>query len=320
MQLQSSLTGFVLLALALVRATPIETSEIQAKAAQGSALLELAEGAAPVWKTEEEKLELMRAGVHFFDVTETYEMQRDRRPLSVPGGGPVTYPEPSHQTTVNNIIDRLSIPSMRNYLTTLSNFNNRYYRSSTGAQASTYILNLVTGIISGYPGISASRYPHSWGQSSTIVKFVGTNATAPVTILGAHMDSINLKNPTSGRAPGADDDGTGTVNLLETLRALVAAGYTPSTPLEFHWYSGEEAGLLGSNAIATAYAKNGTRVKAFMELDMTGYFKPGSEEVIALESDYINVQLNRFITQLANSYSNLPVTMDKPVRAPLFSP
>lgn len=84
------------------------------------------------------------------------------------------------------------------------------------------------------------------------------------------MDSINLSNPTNGRAPGADDDGTGTVNLIEGLRVLVAAGFKPSTPVEFHWYSAEEAGLLGSQAIATAYKSAGTKVKAFMELDMSG--------------------------------------------------
>lgn len=84
------------------------------------------------------------------------------------------------------------------------------------------------------------------------------------------MDSINLSSPTSGRAPGADDDGTGTVNLIEALRVLVAAGFTPSTPVEFHWYSGEEAGLLGSQAIATSYSNAGIKVKAFMELDMSG--------------------------------------------------
>lgn len=84
------------------------------------------------------------------------------------------------------------------------------------------------------------------------------------------MDSINLDNPTTGRAPGADDDGTGTVNLIEALRALVAAGWKPARPLEFHWYSGEEAGLLGSQAIATAYARSGVKVYAMMEMDMSG--------------------------------------------------
>lgn len=84
------------------------------------------------------------------------------------------------------------------------------------------------------------------------------------------MDSINLRNPDSGRAPGADDDGTGTVNLIEIVRALVDADFQPSTPLEFHWYSGEEAGLLGSQDIASQYQNDGVEVQAFMELDMSG--------------------------------------------------
>lgn len=60
-----SLAGLVVLALALVRAAPIEPTELHSKAAQGLRLLDLAEDAEPVWKTEDEKLELMRAGVHF---------------------------------------------------------------------------------------------------------------------------------------------------------------------------------------------------------------------------------------------------------------
>ena len=54
------------------------------------------------------------------------------------------------------------------------------------------------------------------------------------------------------------------------MRVLVNAGYKPSTPLEFHWYAAEEAGLLGSQDVAASYADKGTSVKAFMELDMTG--------------------------------------------------
>lgn len=107
-------------------------------------------------------------------------------------------------------------------------------------------------------------------QSSIVAKIPGTNAAGAVTIIGAHMDSINGDSPTSGRAPGADDDGTGTVNLLEGFRALLAAGFRPSTPVEFHWYAAEEVGLLGSQAIANAYKTAGVNVKAFMELDMSG--------------------------------------------------
>jgi len=102
------------------------------------------------------------------------------------------------------------------------------------------------------------------------VKVAGALRSSPVTVLGTHMDSMNLNNPTSGRAPGADDDGTGSVNMMEALRIIVDSGFKPSTPLEFHWYSGEEAGLLRSNAIATSYRVTRVKVKAFMELDMSG--------------------------------------------------
>lgn len=40
-------------------------------------------------------------------------------------------------------------------------------------------------------------------------------------------------------APGADDDGSGSVTILESYRALVAADFHPVRPVEFHWYSAE---------------------------------------------------------------------------------
>lgn len=118
--------------------------------------------------------------------------------------------------------------------------------------------------------MTVSLYSHSFVQSSIIAKIPGTNTAGAITILGAHMDSINLDSPSSGRAPGADDDGTGTVNLLEAFRALLAAGFKPTNPVEFHWYAAEEAGLLGSQAIANAYKSAAKPVQAFMELDMSG--------------------------------------------------
>ena len=57
---------------------------------------------------------------------------------------------------------------------------------------------------------------------------------------------------------------------MEIFRALVSCDkFNPTTPVEFHFYAGEEAGLLGSQEIASHYNKTGIKVKAFMELDMT---------------------------------------------------
>ncbi|KAF9269163.1 Zn-dependent exopeptidase [Marasmius fiardii PR-910] len=304
---------FLALAITLrfANCAPISHEEVVANVANELRLLSLEDGADPVWKTEDEKLELMRAGKQFFDVTDTYELEQSL-PTVEKFSSFATYPSPSHQTQVKPILSTLSISNMQSSLSSLTAFNNRYYRSSTGADASNWILSKVNSIISGRSDITASQFTHSWVQSSVIVKIAGTSASSPVTILGGHLDSINLNNPTGGRAPGADDDGTGTVNLIEVLRALVAAGYKPSTPLEFHWYSGEEAGLLGSQAIATNYANNRVTVKAMLQFDMTGYFRPGSKEVIALETDYIDTGLNTFMRSIISSYSSLPAANDVP--------
>lgn len=69
------------------------------------------------------------------------------------------------------------------------------------------------------------------------------------------------------RAPGADDDGSGTVTILEVFRALVGTGFRPHRPVEFHWYSAEEAGLLGSQAVAKSYEKKNVDVLAMIQVN-----------------------------------------------------
>ncbi|TFK75019.1 Zn-dependent exopeptidase [Pluteus cervinus] len=295
--------------LGVALAAPISNDEIAEKSSQGLRLLSLGENVEPVWKSEDEKLDLMRKGIKFFDVTEVYELEQ-----KLPKGklnAVAAFPAISHQSAVNPLLSQISIPNMQANLATLTAYNNRYYRSSTGADSAAWILSTVKSIASasGRSDVTASAFTHSWVQSSTIAKIAG-KTTGPVTILGAHMDSINLSNPTNGRAPGADDDGTGTVNLIEIFRVLVQSGFKPTTPVEFHWYSGEEAGLLGSQDIATSYKNARTQVKAFMELDMTGYYKPGSKEVMAIQADYIDDSLNTYLKSLITAYSRIPWTMD----------
>jgi leucyl aminopeptidase len=73
---------------------PVSTQEITSKSSQGLRLLSLAEDLDPLWKTEGEKLELMRSGIKFvslssrcwglsklafpkFDVTEVHEVEQN---------------------------------------------------------------------------------------------------------------------------------------------------------------------------------------------------------------------------------------------------
>ena len=74
----------------------------------------------------------------------------------------------------------------------------------------------------------------------------------PAIIIGSHLDSANYESPLLPE-PGVDDGGSGTVTILGAFRALVQAGFRPKVPVEFHWYAGEEGGLLGSQDIVSEY-------------------------------------------------------------------
>lgn len=117
-------------------------------------------------------------------------------------------------------------------------------------------------------------------------------------ILGGHIDSIN--GGAAGRAPGADDDASGSVGVLETFHILMANGFRPSRTVEFHAYAAEEVGLRGSQAIAEAYAAEGRNVASMMQLDMTGYV--GKEPEIGIVTDYTSDALNVFVRTLVNTY------------------
>lgn len=117
-------------------------------------------------------------------------------------------------------------------------------------------------------------------------------------IIGSHMDSTGGQPST--RAPGADDNASGSVTVLETLRVLAAAGFKPENSLEFHWYAGEEIGLVGSADIWADYKSKGKPVKAYLNQDMTGYSPSGTP---ALITDFTNGGLNDYVKLIVTEYT-----------------
>ena len=153
-------------------------------------------------------------------------------------------------------------------------------------------------------GAHVEVFPHPWGQASVIATIPGkSNKTV---IIGAHQDSINLFLPSILAAPGADDDGSGSVTILEALRVLLSSsdiieGKAANT-IEFHWYSAEEGGLLGSQAIFSSYEKEGRDIKAMLQQDMTGYvqktIEAGEPESVGVITDFVDAGLTDFIKEV----------------------
>ena len=224
----------------------------------------------------------------------------------------VQYPEqPTYNKTLAPLMKDLSKSNMQKHLERFTAFHTRYYKSTYGAQSSAWLLDQVNATIQSSEaakhGSFVKAFEHPWGQSSIIATIPGrSNQTV---IIGAHQDSINLFFPSFLAAPGADDDGSGTVTILEALRVLlqsdtIAYGNSSNT-IEFQWYSAEEGGLLGSQAIFSAYEKQGRDVKAMLQQDMTGYVQKtldaGKQESVGVITDYVDSGLTDFIKKVVTT-------------------
>ncbi|KAK1081302.1 Leucine aminopeptidase 1 [Friedmanniomyces endolithicus] len=274
-------------------------------------LIELAPGNTR-WVTEEEKWQLRREGQNFFDITETPDLGL----ATMSSRSSVEYPsKTAYNETITPLLSQLNKTHMSDHLRTFTSFHTRYYRSDYGRDSSKWLLDQVSSTLNGTGYVKP--FKHSWGQNSIIATLPGkTNHTI---VIGAHQDSINLFLPSILAAPGADDDGSGTVTILEALRVLlmdqkIVEGEAENT-VEFHFYSAEEGGLLGSQAIFSAYEKQGREVKAMLQQDMTGYthatIAAGEPESVGVITDFVSPALTDFIKLVVTEYCDIPYVETK---------
>ncbi|KAF2762894.1 Zn-dependent exopeptidase [Pseudovirgaria hyperparasitica] len=269
------------------------------------------------WITEDEKWELRKAGQNFFDITNHRDFNDASSTMAK-----VKFPsKTAYNDTISPMIKKLEKDNMRKHLEKFTSFHTRYYKSTYGAQSSSWLLESVTQTLKDAGAldhnITAVHFPHPWGQNSLIVTIPGKSEKTVV--IGAHQDSINLFLPSLLAAPGADDDGSGTVTIWEALRVLltdkdILAGKAENT-LEFQWYSAEEGGLLGSQAIFQSYQKEGRDVKAMLQQDMTGYVQKtidaGEPESVGVITDFVDPGLTEFIKEVITDYCDIPFVLTK---------
>ncbi len=92
-------------------------------------------------------------------------------------------------------------------------------------------------------------------------------------ILCAHYD-------TDSKSPGADDNGSGVVGMLEAMKIL--SGYSFKKTIRFIGFDGEEIGHLGSRVYVKEAKTDASRqIKGLLNFDMIGYYsnQPNSQKV-----------------------------------------
>ncbi|KAH7308944.1 hypothetical protein B0I35DRAFT_379703 [Stachybotrys elegans] len=254
------------------------------------------------WVTEEQKWELFKSkGIGFIDVTdiksEKFLQRLSTKPSARVSGRLVDFPtELSHIEEANGFIASASLEGPQSWLSSLAEYHTRHYQSESGQEAAQWFFELVTEIASVNPAITVEQFEHSFNQPSIIARLPG--ASEQLVIAGAHYDSTT--GSATSRSPGADDNASGSVTVLESLRVLAEAGFSPQSTIEFHWYGGEEAGLLGSADIFAEYSAQGKNVTSYLNQDMAGYSPSGTPTII---EDYSDPDLNEFMNLVITEYT-----------------
>jgi hypothetical protein len=167
----------------------------------------------------------------------------------------------AHDPQIQAMVDAVDIPTMTAKVNDLVAFGTRKSTTTGGVQAQNYLVAQFQAL--GYSQVSTFDY-NTYCDNVIAVK-PGAATAGRVYIIGGHYDS--LTNTTS--APGADDNASGTAGVLEAARVL--AGCSFESTIYFIGWSGEEQGLVGSDAWCDWAVQQGLDIRGYINLDMEGY-------------------------------------------------
>ncbi|KAH5711431.1 peptide hydrolase [Parastagonospora nodorum] len=261
--------------------------------------------------TEDERWELAAnggCGSHFFDIT---EFNAEIRAVKEQAPYPTEF---KNSEKIKSLIPKLNWDNIKKNLEHYATYHTRFSETQSGVEAAEWLFTQVADVVknSGKNGVTVEMFPHAaFPQKSVIVKVPGRSTRT--VIVGGHLDSVNSANRTGGRAPGVDDNGTGSFMILDALRVLLSdSEFGPSkleNTIEFHWYAAEEGGLRGSQDIFTQYANAGRDVWAMLQQDMVGYTKAtldaGKPESFGLITDFTSAPLNEYLSRVINEYTDI---------------
>jgi hypothetical protein len=147
------------------------------------------------------------------------------------------------------------------YAYTLSTFDSRFITQPGNAKAIDYLQTILRSW--GYEPELQWFEPRPGVRSANVVAALrGTTDPVLENVVGAHFDSVE-------DGPGADDNGSGTTQLLEAARVL--ARRPQRATIKFVWFTGEEAGLRGSREFVRRAVEAKERVRGALNNDMLGW-------------------------------------------------
>jgi len=141
-------------------------------------------------------------------------------------------------------------------------------------------------------------------DSENILAFIeGTEKPDEIVVVSAHYDHVGTKNGVVFN--GADDDGSGTVAVMQIAKAFQAAkkaGHGPKRSILFLHVTGEEHGLFGSEYYSSHPVFPLANTVVDLNIDMIGRDDPenrGKQYVYVIGSEMLSSEL-KVINEAAN--------------------
>lgn len=142
----------------------------------------------------------------------------------------------------------------------------------------------------------------------------GTDKKDELLVISAHYDHIGKLNGTEGDLinNGADDDGSGTVSVLQLAKVFAQAkkeGKGPRRSILFLLVTGEEKGLLGSDYYTQHPVFPLEKTVVDLNIDMVGRRDPQHKDsapyVYVIGSDKLSTELHNLSENTNKTYTNL---------------
>ncbi|KAL4071558.1 hypothetical protein V8B97DRAFT_1870918 [Scleroderma yunnanense] len=136
---------------------------------------------------------------------------------------------------------------------------------------------------------------------NVICRYNATTDTSNIVLISGHYDSrgsFGLE-----RAPGGNDDGSGTISVLSIARRIKQTGITFRSNVELVAFAGEEQGLRGSWAYAYELREKGANITLMIQGDMLAYHVPGEPLQLGLPQYIGTPEVAQFAANISAIYS-----------------
>jgi hypothetical protein len=165
------------------------------------------------------------------------------------------------EARVREAVQGVSVTRIHGYARDLYAFGSKYITQPGNGQAIEYLAARLREF--GYePELQWFEPRPGVRTANVIARLRGTHDPDLVYVISSHFDSVE-------EGPGSDDNTSGTSALLEAARVL--ATRPQGATIEFAFFTGEEAGLLGSREFVRRAVAGGKRIVGALNNDMVGY-------------------------------------------------